>query len=97
MKEKKIKIEPINRSFKVFNVNRTKNRKVTRFVLLEIEINRYIERIDIAVTDLNSINMFLGYNSLVKNNPEVNWDKRTIWFTRCLKECKIVICPVYLF
>ena len=28
-KEEKIKIKPIDRSFKVFNVDRTKNRKVT--------------------------------------------------------------------
>jgi len=26
---------------------------------------------------------------LVKHNTEVNWDKETIQFTRCLKECKI--------
>ena len=66
-------------------------------MLLEIEINRYIKKIDITVTDLNSINMFLEYNLLVKNNSEVNWDKRIIWFTRCLKECRVVICPVHLF
>ena len=30
------------------------------------------------LTDLNSMNMFLGYNWLVKHNPEVNWNLGTI-------------------
>jgi len=29
--------------------------------------------------------MFLGYNWLVKHNPEVNWKNETIKFTRCLE------------
>ena len=32
--------------------------------------------------DLNSTDMFSGYDQLVKHNPEVNWNTRTIWFTR---------------
>ena len=71
-------MEQIDRSFRVFNTDRTKNEEVTRFVLLELEINRYMEKIDIAVTDLNSTNMFLEYNWLIKYNPEVNWGKGTI-------------------
>ena len=29
--------------------------------------------------------MFLGHDWLVKHNPEVNWNKVIIWFTRCPK------------
>ena len=43
MKEEKIRIEPIDRSFEVFNANGTRNGKVTRFTLLEVEINRHKE------------------------------------------------------
>jgi len=76
----------MDRSFDVFNADRTKNRGVIRFVLLELEINRHTEKIDIAVIDLNGIDMFLEYNWLVKNNSEVNWDKGTIQFTKYLRE-----------
>ena len=31
--------------------------------------------------------MFLGYDWLVKHNPEVNWKNRTIKFTRCPESC----------
>ena len=52
----------INRSFKVFNANRTKNGEVMRYVPLELEINRYIKKIDTVVINLNSTDMFLEYN-----------------------------------
>ena len=62
----------INFSFKVFNVDRTKNREVTRVAPLEIKINGYKKQLETTVIDLNEINMFLGYDWLVKHNPEVN-------------------------
>ena len=78
MKKERIKIEPINRLFEVFNINGTKNREFTQFALLELEINKHKKHIDIAVTNLNSIDMFLGYNWLVKHNLEVNWNLEII-------------------
>ena len=89
VKKEKIKIELIDESFKIFNTDRTKNGEVTRFIPLELEIDRYMEIFYTAVTDLNSIDMFLRYNWLVKHNPDVNWNKGMIQFIRCLKECKI--------
>jgi len=62
VKKEKIKIELIDESFKIFNTDRTKNGEVTRFTPLELEINRYMEIFYTAVTDLNSIDMFLRYN-----------------------------------
>jgi len=78
MKKERIKIEPINRLFEIFNINGIKNREFTQFALLELKINRHKEQIDIPVTDLNSIDMFLGYNWLVKHNLEVNWNLEII-------------------
>jgi len=37
------------RLFKIFNVDRTKNEKVTWFALLELEINEHTEKINIVV------------------------------------------------
>ena len=89
VKNKRIQIKLINFSFEVFNVDRTKNKEVTRVVLLEIEINRHKEQLEATVTDLNSMNMFLEHDWLVKHNLEVNWKNGTIWFTRCPGSCKI--------
>ena len=78
----------MDRSFKVFNVDGTKNGEVTQFVPLEVKINEHKEQINAVVMDLNGTDMFLGYNQLVKYNPEVDWNKETIQFTRCPRTCK---------
>ena len=78
VKEKKIQTKLINFSFEVFNVNRTKNGKVTKIAPLVIEINRHKEQLEATVTDLNRTDMFLGHDWLIKHNPEVNQKNRTI-------------------
>ena len=87
VKDKKIQMKPINFSFEVFNTDRMKNREVTKVAPLEIEINGHKEILEAVVTDLNRTNMFLGYDWLVKHNPEVNWKNSTIKFTRCPESC----------
>ena len=43
VKDKRIQTKPINFSFEVFNIDRTKNREVTKVVPLEIKINGHKE------------------------------------------------------
>jgi len=62
VKEERIKTEPINRLFEIFNIDRIKNGEVTLFALLKLKINGYIEQTSVAVIDLNSIDIFLGYD-----------------------------------
>ena len=76
-------MKPINFSFEVFNADRTKNGEVTRVVPLEIEINGHKKQLEAAVMDLNGTDIFLGYDWLVKHNPEVNWKNSTIRFIKC--------------
>jgi len=78
VKEEQIKMKLMNRLFKVFNTDKTNNKEVTRFVPLELDINKHMENINTAVTDLNSINMLLKYDWLVKHNSEISQDKETI-------------------
>ena len=85
VKEERIKIELMGILFEVFNTDGTKNREVIRFVLLEVKVNKHRKRINVVVIDLNGTDIFLGYDWLVKHNPEVNWKIGTIWFTRCLR------------
>ena len=82
-------MKPINFSFKVYNTDRTKNEEVTRVVPLEVEVNRHKKYLEAVVTDLNSTDIFLGHNWLIKHNLEVNWKDSKIKFTRCLGSCRI--------
>ena len=68
VKEKKIKTEPMDRLFKVFNIDGIKNKEVTWFTSLKLKINGYKKYIDTTVIDLNSTDIFLGYKQLVKHN-----------------------------
>ena len=68
VKNKKILTKPINFSFEVFNVDRTKNEEVTKIALLETKINSHKEQLETVVTDLNGTDMFLGHDWLVKHN-----------------------------
>ena len=82
VKEEKIKIELIDRLFNTYGI---KNREVTQYTLLKVKINRHKKNINITVMNLNSTDMFLGYNWLVKHSPEVNWNMGKIQFIRCLR------------
>ena len=62
VKEKRIQTKLINFSFKVFNMDGTKNGEVTKVALLEIEINRHKKQLEAAVTDLNGTDMFLEHD-----------------------------------
>ena len=72
VKKKRIQTKPINFSFEVFNADRTKNGEVTKVVPLEIKINGYKETLEVAVIDLDGMDMFLEHDWLVKHNLEVN-------------------------
>jgi len=87
VKDKRIQTRPINFSFEVFNTDRTKNGEVAKVAPLEVKINRHKEQLEATVTDLNSTDMFLGHDWLVKHNPEVNWKNGTIKFTKCPGNC----------
>ena len=62
VKDKRIQTKLVDFSFEIFNADETKNKEVTRMTPLWIEINRHKEWIDIAVTDLNRTDIFLGHN-----------------------------------
>jgi len=87
VKDRKIQTKKIDFFFEVFNADGTKNGEVIKVAPLEVEINRHKEILKVAVTDLDGTDMFLGYDWLVKHNPEVNWKNGTIKFTRCPGNC----------
>ena len=87
VKDKRIQMKSIDFSFEVFNADGTKNGEITKMAPLKIEINGHKETLEAAVTDLDGMDMFLGYDWLVKHNLEVNWRNGTIKFTRCPGNC----------
>ena len=62
VKNKRIQTKSIDFSFEVFNTDGTKNGEVTKVAPLEIEINGHKETLEVAVTDLDRTDMFLGHD-----------------------------------
>ena len=62
VKKEWIKTKLADVLFEVFNADRTKNRGVTQFALLEVEINGHKERTNAVVMGLNSTDIFLEHD-----------------------------------
>jgi len=90
VEEKGISTKSLLRSFNVYNSDESRNgeKTIMEFVPLEINSNRHIEQIDAVVLEIKEMDLFLGHNWLVEHNPEVDWKKGVIWFTRCPGHCK---------
>jgi hypothetical protein len=41
------------------------------------------------VTGLGVASVFIGFDWLKKHNPEIDWNKPSIMFTRCPEECNM--------
>ena len=58
----------------VYNVDSTfnKNRSIKEFAMLQLAINDHYKHIDLVVTELGDIDLFLGYNWLKIHNSSIN-------------------------
>ena len=56
---------------------------ITEFVELHLSIGGHHERIDLAVTDLGSKDLYLSHDWLKRHNPSVNWQTGSVFFGRC--------------
>jgi hypothetical protein len=54
-----------------------------------MNVNGHKENIDALVTQLDSADIFIGYNWLTKHNPTINWENSTSRFNRCPPECQM--------
>ena len=73
----------------VFNADGTPNEAgiVTHYATVGIEIQGHQELLRLAVTKLASSDLFLGYDWLMRHNPDIDWAKATLEFTRCPGDC----------
>jgi hypothetical protein len=60
---------------------------ITHVVQVQLEIKGHKERLQLSVSNLGEDDLFLGYDWLLRHNPDVDWTKKTLAFTRCEAEC----------
>jgi len=75
-------------TIEIYNSDGTQNkyRKIKEIVPITLEAGEHTEQINAVVSGIMKTNIFLGYDWLEKHNPEIDWKKRTINFTRCPKD-----------
>jgi len=78
-------------TMEIYNSDRTQNKygKIKKIVPITLEAGEHTEQINAVVSDITEMDVFLGYDWLEKHNPEIDWKKGTIKFTRCPKNCHL--------
>ncbi len=69
----------------VYNANGIHNTggDITEFVELRMMIGGHAERINLAITNLGTKDIYLGHDWLKRHNPSVNWKTQLIIFGHC--------------
>ncbi|SJL03606.1 uncharacterized protein ARMOST_06963 [Armillaria ostoyae] len=69
----------------VYNADSTCNKAgdITKFVEFRMTIGSHSKRIDFAVTNLGTKDLYLGHNWLKHHNPVINWKMGMILFRCC--------------
>ena len=74
---------------RVYNADGTLNGSgsITKFVEVRFSIRDHAEIMPLAVTDLGTTDVFIGYEWMKKHNPSVDWEKGTLTLDRCPLSC----------
>ena len=83
------KLQKLERSIPVRNVDRTNNSRGA--IIHQVEVNVYykghVERIKMDICNLGKTEVILGILWLQAHNPEINWETGEVKMMRCLPLC----------
>ena len=63
------------------------NGSIEGFVEVRMTIGDHSERIELAVTNLGKVDIFLGLDWLRQHNPSIDWNNSSLEFDRCPGKC----------
>ena len=66
----------------VYNADGTlnRNKSIKEFVILQLVINNHYKYIDLAITELRDIDLFLKHNWLKVYNSSIDWVNAILFF-----------------
>ena len=81
-KEKGLKIYKLPVPISVYNADGSINSagSIQEFAIVEMRIRDHSEQIAMAMSNLSTHPIFLGYDWLRKHNPQINWKAKTLQF-----------------
>ena len=85
----KIPTKQIPLTIPVYNTDSilNKNRSIKKFAILQLAINDHYECIDLTITELDNMDLFLGYDWLKIHNPLIDQINMILSFNCCSKTC----------
>jgi len=91
VQREKLPTEKMKTTMEIYNLDGTRNRygKIKEVVPIALEAGGHTEQINAVVSGITEMDIFLGYDWLEKYNPEIDWKKGTISFTRYPKNCHL--------
>jgi len=91
VQREKLPTEKMKTTMEIYNSDGTQNKygKIKEIIPIILEVGGHMEQINVVVSGITETDIFLGYDLLEKHNPEIDWKKRTINFTRCPKNCHL--------
>jgi hypothetical protein len=80
VQNQKIETKKLKYPIKVFNVDRTPNKRgtITKYTQLDLTINGQTQTHNLLVTGLGKQKIILGYPWFKQTNPDINWKKCTL-------------------
>src|SRR5277367_3764455 len=77
------------RPIPVYNADGTLNKSgsVTEYAELRVQIQDHSERMYFAVSDLGDTDCFIGHEWLKQHNPDIDWQRSKLTFSRCPESC----------
>ena len=87
-----LKIHPTALPIPVYNADGSRNvdGSITGFVTVRLKIGDHAEVISLAVTKVDSADIFLGHDWLKLHNPDIDWATNVLRFNRCPVGCGYV-------
>jgi hypothetical protein len=75
VKRNNIPTRKVASQVQVLNADGMENKHgyITKYVTLQVQIDEHSEKLDFTVTQLNTMNVYLGLEWLKWHNPFVNW------------------------
>jgi hypothetical protein len=85
-----IEVEPLAIAVPVYNADSSLNKggRITHFAHTRLRIQDHAEIFSFAVMDTGKSDVIIGFDWLKQHNPEIDWQKQTIRFSRCPAACK---------
>ena len=81
-KEKGLKTYKLSVPIPVYNADRSINSagSIREFTIIKMRIGDHFKQIAMAMSNLNTHPIFLGYDWLKKHNPQIDWKAKTLQF-----------------